>query len=416
MSIALFKSYATKIRLLLYSVVSSFFDFIPMLLRVPVRNISLQTSGEKVILFVGGTTSPRISRMAKWLVKNPEYKTIFLCHTKGYIEEFSNSCWNKVILYRNKPHLIRIVRQLKNIYIIHGFAVKSYYPDVVRKHHKATFIMDFQDVFACYYSLPPTLRWLKQELPHEKNCLEKSDGIVAHSLEPWIVYRKYGIRPHPDNIFFPLYCDDDCIVDTEKKLNPDNIHLVYAGGISGSHRSRERHGVTQFHKVIEKLSAQKIHFHIYPSPATHVTDSNDYKIISQHNPYFHIHEAVSIDSLPTELVKYDFGIIPFFLSDSGHSKDKYRYATSLKLFNFIEAGIPVFVADDIFYQSWMLKRHHAGIGIHEGDIANLKNIILSLNYEQMVIDLKKSRSNLLLSKQIVRLTDFYTRILRKRVD
>jgi len=413
MSIALFKTYLTKIRLLVYSIISSLFDIIPMLLNYPIRNISIPVNDEKIILFVGGTATPRISRVAKWLVKNPDYKAIFLCHRKGYIEEFSNTYWNKVILYRNKYHLIRIIKQLKNIYLIHGFAIKSYYPDIARMCHKAKFIMDFQDVFACYYKLPPKLRWLKNELPHEKNCLEKSDGIIAQSLEPWIAYKKYNIIKHPDNIFFPMYCDDDCVIDKVSKLNHDQISLVYAGGISGSHRSKETHGSIQFHKFIEILSNQKIHFHIYPSPAVHFTDIDEYKNISLNNAYFHMHSPVSVENLSSELSKYNFGFIPFFQKNTGQSKEKHKYATSLKLFNFIEAGIPVFVSEDIIYQSWMLKRHNAGIVIKEEDINNLREMITLLNYEEMVIALKKSRENLLLSKQIIRLTNFYSKIAQK---
>jgi hypothetical protein len=413
MIIARLKGYFTKVGLMMYSIISSFFDLIPMALNLPVKNISYKITEAKIIVFVGGNINPRISRIAKWLTKNPEYISIFLCHKKGYIEEFSNSSWNQVILFRNKYHLIRIMNQLKNIYLIHGFAVKSYYPDIARKCHKAKFIMDFQDVFACYYSLPPKARWLKKELPHEKNCLEKSDGIIAHSLEPWIVYKKYNIRPHPDNIYFPFYCDDESIIDTDKKLIPDNLSIVYAGGISGSHRNKASHGVTQFHKLIGILTSQKIHFHIYPSPASHYTDIDEYKMISQGNSYLHIHTSVSTEELPSELSKYDFGIIPFFLKDSKQSAEKYKYATSLKLFNFIEAGIPVFVSEDIAYQSWMLKRYHAGIVIKEEDLFRLGEMILSINYEEMVKNLKKSREQLLLSKQIVRLTNFYSRIVEK---
>ncbi|MCK9611362.1 MAG: hypothetical protein PHR81_12595 [Bacteroidales bacterium] len=384
-----------------------------MMLHWPLKNISEACKNKKNIVFVGGTSSVRISRIAKWLNKSSDYYTILLCHQKGFMEEFSNQYWGKIIFFRNKYHLIRIVKQLKNVYLMHGFATKSYYPDIARKCNAAKFIMDFQDVYACYYELPPKLRWLKIELPYEKNCLEKSDGIIAHSLEPLVAYNKYNIRPHPDNIFFPLYCDDDCIVDKVNNPDPENISFVYAGQISGSHRGRVFRGSTQFHTLIDTLSNQKIHFHIYPSPAVHSTDIDEYQQISVNNPYLHIHPSVVAEEISLELSKYNFGIIPFFLKDTGQSKDKYKYATSLKLFNYIEAGIPVFVSEDVFYQSWLLKRYNAGIIIKEEDLKCLDKLIMSLNYEETVKALKKSRQNLLLSKQISRLTDFYSKIAKK---
>ena len=90
MTLAQIKVYYTKIKLLLFTVSTSLYDFVPMLLKWPVRNISMPAGNEKIIVFVGGFATPRISRIAKWLIKNPEYKAIFLCHKKGYFRTSIN--------------------------------------------------------------------------------------------------------------------------------------------------------------------------------------------------------------------------------------------------------------------------------------------------------------------------------------
>ena len=259
--------FITKIYRLIYDILSSAVDWILLLVNLPVRSLSeLSDSGKMVIVFVGDRIILRSSRMAKWVKRDGNFFTIFLSHKLYYVEKFSNKEWDKVFLYRNKFHLLRIIRQLKEVYLFHGFAPSSYYPDLVRQHVKAPFIIDMQDVYACYYGLNPVIRWIKAELPHEKNCLQLSDGLIGHSLEPNVGLRKYG-KIKPPSLFFPLYCDNDYFQNNIKSLDADDLHFVYAGGVAGSQRNKEQYGIIQFHDLIRVLSDQKIHFHIYPSPS-----------------------------------------------------------------------------------------------------------------------------------------------------
>ena len=254
---------------------------------------------------------------------------------------------------------------------MHGFAPKSYYCNIARKSVKAPYIHDMQDVYATYYGLHPTLNWLKKELPQERECLEKADGVVAHCLEANVAFRKYGIAKKPPTLFFPLYCDDDFFQEHNKVFNPDEIHLVYAGGVAGSHRNPKQYGNIQFHGLIKTLTEQGLHFHIYPSPGNIRADYEEYEEKAKKNALFHFHEPVAQHDLAKELSKYDFGILPFFKNLSEQSEDKLKYATTLKLFNYLEAGIPIIVSKDINFQAWMVERNGIGFSISFEDRTKL---------------------------------------------
>ncbi|HEY5123916.1 MAG TPA: hypothetical protein VIK14_09295 [Ignavibacteria bacterium] len=399
-----------KIYRLTYDKVSSVVDGLLFLINIPVHSLSkLSNSEKKVIVFVGDRILLRSSRMAKWVKRNGDFFTILLYHKLYFVEKFSNNEWDKIFLYRNKFHLLRIIRQLKHVYLFHGFAPSSYYPDLVRRHVKVPFIIDMQDVYACYYGLNPAIRWIKAELPHEKNCLQLSDGLIGHSLEPNVALRKYG-KIKPPSLFFPLYCDNDYFQSNIKSLNADDIHFVYAGGVAGSRRDKAQYGIIQFHDLIQVLSDQKIHFHIYPSPSNFKADYQEYEQISDHNNYFHFHHSVSQDQLAVELNKYHFGLLPFFLKNSGQSAEKFKYATTLKLFNYIEAGIPILVSKDLVYQNWIVKRNSAGLTIVQEDIFHLKEIISSIDYSALVAGLIRKREEISLKTHIPRLFKFYRHI------
>lgn len=413
MNIASIKIILVKARWALFEKISSLFDFFLFAFNIPIDGILKLKSRKKIIVYLGEQLPPRIPRLAKWVKRSSEFSTVLVCSQRGYFEKFSDPNFDAVFLFRNIFHLKRIVKQIPNIYLVHAFAPKSFYPDEVRKILKVPFVLDMADVYSIYYGLNPTLGWLKKELPHEKSCLENADGIVAHSLEPNLAMRKYGIKKKPTTIFFPLYCDDDFFCENKKILNPDDIHLVYAGGVAGSHRNPKQYGNIQFHDIINILSKQKIHFHVYPSPSNIRADYEEYEEIANNNSFFHFHESVAQKDLAKELSKYHFGILFFFKGVSEQSEDKLKYATTLKLFNYLEAGIPIIVSKDIVYQSWMVERNKCGLTVSDkSELSNLKEKLLEQNYSALIGEVHKSRANLSLQKNIPRLLSFYQQLSR----
>lgn len=412
MKIASLKILLKKIQWALQEKTSAFFDFFLLLLNVPVSGMAEIKSDRKIIVYLGEQLPPRIPRIAKWVKRQSDYSTILVCSRRGYFEKFSNKEFDNIFLFRNEYHFKRILKQLPKISLIHAFAPKSYYPNIARKTLNVPFVLDMQDVYSIYYGLNPTLGWLKKELPHERECLEKADGIVAHSLESNVALRKLGIKKKPKTIFFPLYCDDDVLQRGEKKLDSDNIHLVYAGGVAGSHRDPRQYGNIQFHEIINILSKQKIHFHIYPSPSNIRADYEEYEEIAKQNSFFHFHESVPQEKLSGELAKYHFGFHTGFVNEAQHkqSYDKYKYCTTLKLFNFIEAGIPVVISENLIYQSWILDRNEAGILINKENLFDLRKIILRTEYETLLKGVHLALGKLSLKNNMKRLLSFYNKL------
>jgi hypothetical protein len=400
-----------KIRTRIKLELSSFWDFILFYLRI--RTVGYQFKhGRLNVIFLGENMPPRIARMLKWLKRNHAVSAVLVCHELGYNPKYSNESFEQILLFRNHWHLKRILREIEGAKLIHAFGPKSFYPDVARLFRAdLKFVYDMQDILAIYFGLNVDIAWYQKEFPHERNCLAKADGLVSHGLEPIPAYRIYKIQEQVPKLFFPLYCDDDIFVSKQKSIENGEIHLVYAGEIQNASRDKKQFGNIQFHDLIAKLSAQKIHFHVYPAPSTNPLLYNEYLEVAKQNSYFHLEKSVAQTELAKELSKYHFGLIPFFKTTSEQSGDKYRYSTALKLFNFIEAGIPVICSEDITFQAWMVTRHKAGFSIAFDELTSLRNKIEALNYPTLVDDLLKNRNRLSLNRRIQRLYDFYNTIL-----
>jgi hypothetical protein len=182
--------------------------------------------------------------------------------------------------------------------------------------------------------------------------------------------------------------------------------------VAGSHRNPDTHGNVQLFRIINLLTADGIRFHIYPAPSLPEEDVREYRKIALENPLFTLHEAVPQSQLATELSSYHYGILPFFKS---YAKDlselKYRYATTLKLFNFWEAGLPIIVSADLGFQSWMVNRNRAGLVITEADLQHLGKLIQDADYEAMQQEVFKTRNILSIQSHTLRMHDFYSKVI-----
>ncbi|MBL7951221.1 MAG: hypothetical protein JNM62_05830 [Flavobacteriales bacterium] len=405
------RTWKVKIQRELRVRVSSLVDAVLYFLRVPPR-IPVEAKVNDALLYVAELLMARAGRMAKWVTRLSGRKVILLCHSEGFIPEFAEG-FTVVVRYRNAWHLRRLLRTFPKPWLIHGFAPKSHYPDVARKAMPdVAYVHDLQDTLVVYYGTTPTKRWLRVELPHEKACMAQADGVIAHSLEPAEGFRRYGIPrgERPPTLFFPLYCDDDRFITGVPKISDTEIHLVYAGGVAGSHRDPRYFGNIQFFGLIETLTKQGLHLHIYPSPTTLEADRAEYVELAQKNERFHYHAPVPQEKLAGELARYHFGMIPFFVERSDQSPEKLKYATALKLFNFIEAGVPVVVSSDLGFQSWIATR--VGMGL-TASTTDLPKIIHALRPIDMM-RIREGRNLLSLNAQVPRLLAFYDRTIERR--
>jgi len=409
------KVFINKLRWFAYEKFTSAYDRLLFVIGIPAGTFQNKANA-KVITYVGESLPPRIARVAKWSKRFDTFTTVLLCHKKGYVEKFSNPGIDYTYLFRNQWHLKRFIKSLPEPYVIHGFAPKSKYPYIAKTFWKKInpaipFVIDYQDVFTIYYGTTPKYNWLKEELPYEKDCLAEADGIVANSLEPREGMRILNIKKSAKRIFFPLYTDNDAFLNPEKKFSTDDIHLVYAGGVMGSHRDKVHYGSTQFYWLIEYLEEQKIHFHIYPSPSVIKADYEEYEQIAKKSTYFHYHSPVSQTELSKELAKYHYGLMPFFLGASGQSDLKQKYATTLKLFNYVESGIPILVAADVQYQSWIVNRYSLGKTVNnKEDFKDVRKLIGDIPYDEQVRRLLVNREKLSLKVHTPRLLEFYKSI------
>lgn len=180
----------------------------------------------------------------------------------------------------------------------------------------------------------------------EKYCIENAKGIChrEYSLEYLIDVLYFEIKGK--TIRFLDYCSDRKY-NINKKNKDIELSLCYVGGIE----PKEEFPDTPFeHLEFASLCEEnKCHFHIYP-PDWDEKRYGEYIRKDEECLYFHFHKPVPNDMLAEEISKYDYGVSPirddvWENARSGqYTKEKLIYAGANKLFDYLDAGLPIVTA------------------------------------------------------------------------
>ena len=367
-------------------------------------------SDKKKILFVGDHLQARIPRIAKLLNESGKYETVLITLSGKNNSNFNSECFHQQLTYRTYWELRKILKKEFNCLFVHAFGPPNWATKICIKAGLKT-IMDCQDMNVSYYGLTPPFAYLKLDLPNEKYCIDNCAGLISQSIEPYNAIKTYSSKKPDKTLFFPLFCNEDNLIFNSKKISDGKTHVVYVGMIAGSFQNKLHYGPYQLESLISKFNNQKIHFHIYPAPNTSKKVIEEYMEFQDRYDFFNFHKCVNQSQLSQEISQYHFGILPFFDKNNKKNKTKRRRGTSLKIFNYIEAQLPILISEDMDFQNWMVTRHKAGISISYDDLGDIKPKLRSKNYNKIIQELTENREKIVLQNQFHRLEEFYTKIL-----
>lgn len=370
-----------------------------------------RSSDKKRLIFIGTVMHARIARLAKWLKRHhklQDYEFILICDRYQSSSHLSGDLFDKVCYFSNKYSLILLLKQNASkgaIYHLFGPPYDAI-EVVLDKLLPNKVFFDYQDLLISNFGLNPPFKYMKEGLKVEEKVINSVNGIICHSLELQSAKNHFGKIETPV-LYFPNYTDNDAFITPKLEKENNEIHIVYAGSVYSAFRNTDYFGSSQFHWLIKLLNEQKIHLHIYPTPVSNKEDHVDYIKMDREMDYFHFHESVSQEKLGIELSKYDFGILPFFNSKTKRIIDKRKYSTTLKLFNFIEAGLPVIISEDVLFQGFLARRFGSAIKVSESDLGNLRELLKRFDLDTMHKNIEHKREALSLKANIDRLVDFY---------
>lgn len=212
------------------------------------------------------------------------------------------------------------------------------------------------------------------EVAAERICFARADHVCARSLEPLYLRRQFRYRM-PQTTYFLDYCWQEPHQRAFKVRGKDEeLHVAYCGGIWPEDQfPASEFGYAQYIDIGRALARQAIHLHLYPAPTPNNANTVDFFALylaeAETNPYFHFHQPLPNDRLLEVLRQYDAAMHIMGVSVNHNlgraTRAKLDYSTANKLFDYIEAGLPVIIHDG---------KHQRGVVRHYGATVEITDI------------------------------------------
>lgn len=397
----------------------------------------------KTIVLVRNGPSLRLYNQAFALKQTSRYRSTLICRMvdKDSLRLFSK-VFDKIIFYwpselshfRNQlgptPEDLPIIYRIKNMAIQFvdpslqhltertklPSLLKRLKPDIfnclirpyglfrqVIKNTKSPIILDALDFDGMMHGIE---NLAKAVYNREKHCFESASGVIHRGPEFEIEYYKsHGYKITYPTLSFLDYCNKEFFVNHNvKKLSSEDgeYHIVHIGSALG----------TKFVSLLKEAVRQKIHFHIYPTAAgaTPYAFKNILKL-NKTGKYVHLENRVPFDKINQEIAKYDFGAHMHFPPMSPISPMGLKVAHCHRIFNYLEAGLPIIVSDYVELIKKTVVENKVGFSLKEDEFGSLHNMIEEYDYKELRENVFRAREKLLIDNHAERLVKFYDNII-----
>lgn len=380
---------------------------------------------KKQIVFIEDTPTIPVFKLARTLKLTKKYETVLISFSR-LNKEFYSKAFDKIIIFE-----IGDIRRLKNLLFIFRQIFgknRRKFLDEIRKLNPYIVQFTGADIWtmtamACLFRKYPrvyfahdTWEFYGKKLSFKKNsgtmiyfnswiekyCFKNADGILHKGLENELSLLTYKDEiKAPDMAFFP-FCLDEWIYPVKKKFNKE-FNVVYVGGYW-----KKWEGHVSFFEVIDILTSQKIHFHIYS--LNEKENDEEMRQLEKGNKYFHLHAKERAEDLDRIISKYDFGIIPDFLDESLKDKLLFKITLSNKTFNYIEAGLPTIASEQLEFICKILEDNKIGMGIKFEDLKNLNNILKKIDSKKILGNIRESQKKFSFNKNIDKFEKFFDKV------
>lgn len=282
----------------------------------------------------------------------------------------------------------------------------------------AVFVTDYCDFHQILYDDEATYlkfmseRQLNREKESWRNLFTRSDGLIIKD-SPEIIGKlseHYGQGPRNVLEFHSYASLDFSPLKNSVPVKGEGqgkIRIVYAGCVVNDPSSHAYPVVSSLHTIAESLDRQGIGFDIYNAIDTTGKGFESYLELAERLTHFNYHFAVPQDRLAQVLSVYDLGWFGFDFSMAMESEFFLKTTFGSKVFNYLEAGLPVIVAGEAEYMAGWVESHHVGIGIRYSEVDSLASRL----DPECVADLKRkvleNLGHLSMEHHIKRLTTFY---------
>jgi hypothetical protein len=252
----------------------------------------------------------------------------------------------------------------------------------------------------------------------QRHGIETADGYCARDLQFKWAERHLGYRLGGKAVFFPEYCWG-IAQSTGPADAPRQVSCVQAGNFGIEKRGEGDWGYLH---IAEKLVDAGIRFDVYPN-YTHFGRGerefadifSDYYDLARRSPLFHFRHPIPADQVAETLKAFDFGVSITWAEVSGEplrsfNPDLILYCTSARIYDYLDAGLPVLLDKRYRVMHALLRQYGAAIPVDGEFMRQIGARLQPLATAAMRANAVKASRGLAVGRHIHRLERFYHRV------
>ncbi len=326
----------------------------------PFESYKTKNGSEKSVLFISNSANIRDHKMAS-IAKAAGYRVFLAYIVKNPIADNQyNDLYEKVFPVMSMNGLINFINQ-SDFDVIHSSSEPDYLTPILINTNKPV-IHDCHDLRSSNRPIAPNQLMLEY-LAHKKasGVIYPSKGLKDEAI------KKYGIDE--SNICVVENYVSRRIIPNKRlsKLSASDsaIHLVYEGGIAFDDRTYKYYQKDLWLRLVD----EGMHVHFYSA-----ADAGKCRELESLHDNIHYEGNITSEQLSVEMSKYDVGLCMFNVTKlNRHYLD---YSSPNKLFEYLNAGIPVAVNKEIGNICDFVITNKVGgaIDLNENLLPQMKNV------------------------------------------
>jgi glycosyltransferase domain-containing protein len=277
-------------------------------------------------------------------------------------------------------------------------------------------VLDLYDLWA-----EAIMKYAPERFAPTLEAVSLADGLCARDKRFIASKHKDGMAVPRHSILFSDYCWNEGMGGAAPaQKHPGEVHVVSVGALFLDEQVR---------RATELLTEKRVHFHIYPrwhfdsSIALETLEVSFCEYLEQEksNPYLHIHRPVPLEQLYRELRGYDFGLIINGFRALGYdpassmiTEDCLATAYAMRTSDYLDAGLPVLINEELSFLSGILKRLGMVVDAHVMLESDCKQLLLARKEApEAEMTASQARARFSVMHHIGRLDRFYAKVLRE---
>jgi hypothetical protein len=285
-------------------------------------------------------------------------------------------------------------------------------------------VFDSADVLeAAYQGIQWKLDQVASLIQMQRYAIRHADAYCARDLQFKYAERTLSYYSAGKVIFFPEYCWGTAALPAlYSDAHPSRpIRCVQAGNFGLEKRGEGDWGYLQ---IAERFIDARVTLHLFPnwfhyasSEAAFSETFSDYLDLARQSQYFKLHRPVQADEVAQRLAEYDFGVSFTWAEVSRQPATSLNlaatpYVMSARIFDYLDAGLPVVLGKSHRLIHAMLRRYKVGVVADEDFIAHIEQRLRPMaNIESRKQAVAASRG-LSIHRNIDRLASFYYRVAK----